>query len=269
MVFFLNRTVNRSFEEALRNFLVILNCKFTYDSDTGTIIIPEHFLVIYPIHMLDYAHRETVDEQTFDKAMRYLIVYEQIWQHRPELLKDRICTLIGKNQRIHGRLCKINKITQLEANEFFTNYHFLGSVKSPFRYGLYFKGNMVAAALFSKARTLKNGLRSAELLRFACKSGFSVNGGLSKLLINHCRERNIGHLMTYVDKDWGNGQGFMKLGFRVEGFRKPDAFWLDPKTNKIFRTREFAALLPNPPGFIKFNNGGSIRLTLTLSDNHL
>jgi hypothetical protein len=83
---------------------------------------------------------------------------------------------------------------------------------------------LVAVATFSAGRKMKNKpeyYRSYELIRFANKIGFRVVGGLSKLIKGFLNEREVGDIMTYVDRTWSRGKGFEKIGFEKIGELPP------------------------------------------------
>ena len=96
---------------------------------------------------------------------------------------------------------------------------------------------------------LPDGKQSFELIRFCCKSGITVTGGLSKLMSHFCIEKNAGDIMTYVDKQFSNGDSFMKAGFKIHSETPPLNFLVNKKTferiqmaeNKIFDSKMFYA----------------------------
>lgn len=70
--------------------------------------------------------------------------------------------------------------------------------------------------------------RSAELLRFANRVGFTVVGGLDKLLTTYLRNHPADDLMTYADRDWSDGASYRTLGFDWIKDIPPQRFWVHP-----------------------------------------
>lgn len=123
----------------------------------------------------------------------------------------------GLNKTIFARQCELKKIDKETANDFLNAYHLMNATQSAFNYGLFYKEELVAVASFSKGRKmnrLQEHERSFELIRFCCKEGITVTGGLTKLVKNFCREKNAGDVMTYVSKQFGNGKSFANAGFK-------------------------------------------------------
>ncbi|CCG99057.1 hypothetical protein FAES_1047 [Fibrella aestuarina BUZ 2] len=90
---------------------------------------------------------------------------------------------------------------------------------------------LLAVATFAQPRQMKQDTqpyRSAELLRFANRVGFTVVGGLDKLLTTYLRNHPADDLMTYADRDWSDGASYRKVGFEAISDTPPQRFWVRP-----------------------------------------
>ncbi len=147
--------------------------------------------------------------------------------------------LVGKlkrNTSIFARNCEIKKIDKSVAETFLNQHHLLGATNGAFNYGIFYKAELIAVATFSKGRKmnrLEAHQRSFELIRFACQSGISITGGLSKVLKHFCLEKNPGDIMTYIDKQFYNGAGFIKIGFKSLGNSEPNWFLITGNYERI------------------------------------
>lgn len=124
---------------------------------------------------------------------------------------------LGLNKTIFARQCLIKKIDKETTHNFLNTYHLMNATQSAVNYGLFFNSELVAAASFSKGRKmnrLQENQRSFELIRFCCKEGITVTGGLTKLVKNFCREKNAGDVMTYISKELSDGTSFATAGFK-------------------------------------------------------
>ncbi|WP_431295295.1 hypothetical protein [Pedobacter sp. P26] len=146
----------------------------------------------------------------------------------------RIKSLLGKNIRIHGRKTKVFKITKPVADSFLIENHLQGSVNSRYKIGLFEKDELVAVATFSALRKMNHteNYKSAELIRFAVKAGYSITGGLSKLISFFAATYQPNDLMTYADRDWSAGEAYIKLGFRQTAVLEPQIYILDENLNR-------------------------------------
>ncbi len=117
-------------------------------------------------------------------AKRILLLQYQ-WEFKREIVASRLRSLMGLNQKIHGRKCQILRVDKLAASEFLIANHLQGNCNARYHFALVLEKEIVAIATFSAARMLINRVvpaRSFELLRFASKKGFTVVGGLTKIL---------------------------------------------------------------------------------------
>ena len=136
----------------------------------------------------DYEPRELLQLQDFyrQKGVKLIQLWEDIWATRTAQVIGRVKSLLGLNKRVHARKTKIMAISQAQAAAFLEVNHIQSSASSKHRFALLADGEMVAVACFSGLRLMKHnkpvGYRSAEVIRFASLSGFTVTGGFSKLL---------------------------------------------------------------------------------------
>ncbi|MDR2938228.1 MAG: hypothetical protein LBU92_04735, partial [Prevotellaceae bacterium] len=175
-----------------------------------------------------------LSEKYEQKNIQLIHVWEDVWRLKKEQVEARIAALLGKFTRYHARLTEVKKITNPVLVDFLQQHHLQVAIGGRYKYGLFFKGEIVAVASFSAVRPmLRNGVeyRSHELLRFANKTGCVVAGGLSKLLSHFIAEQNPDDVMSYVDRDWGSGKGYKILGFEQVGELPPQLFLLDTKIN--------------------------------------
>lgn len=212
-------------------------------------------------------------------------LYQDIWTLKNEIVTKRLLAQIGIQNKIHGRLTTVEKLTAKISDAFLDEHHLQESVNAHHHLGLFFKGELVAVAAFSKSRLMtyeKDHYRSYELIRFANKSGYTVAGGFSKLLSAFIDEHEVKHLMTYADRDWSNGNSYKKLNFTKIENTVPQAFYV----HEITMQRYFEHRLPEElttafdaqqqydlpsflkeKGFIKIYNSGNTKFILDLRSN--
>jgi len=168
------------------------------------------------------------------KTERTIILHEDIWKTKIEAVTNRLLALTGKTQRIHGRSCSIKRVNRADAEEFLDLHHIGGYVNSYFKYGLFFRDELIAVCLFSKCRIFQSeeliSYKSAELTRFACRTGIRITGGLDKLINRFCCDHDVLHLMTYADKEWTDGKAYFTLGFKKVGDTSPLSFMINKET---------------------------------------
>lgn len=213
-------------------------------------------------HMAFLAHKATIHSdaeglkneiiQAQHIGLQPIIVWQDDWELKRNLVLSRIASLEGLNAKIHARKCTVKRISKDVSAPFLNQNHLMGNVASGFQYGLFFEDDLIAVATFSKARTMNYTepvYRSAELYRFATKQGFTIQGGLSKLLKNFVLEQKIDHLMTYTEMMWGEGSSFLKLGFHCSEMRASIAYQV------VDNKREKLKSLEKSEGIVVYNAG--------------
>jgi len=159
-------------------------------------------------------------------------LWEDVWMKREVQVLNRVSSLSGLNKRIHGRKTKVVSASKQDANLFFDKYHINGPVNAKYWFSLVYDFEIVAMASFSQVRPMKHkgeGYRSVELVRFASKPGYTVIGGLTKLIKYFSGIVGFDDLMSYADRDWSLGKGYGTSGFKLEGITEPSKIILDTK----------------------------------------
>lgn len=143
-----------------------------------------------------------------EKNIRLIQIFEDEWIRTPEIVKNRLKSILGHNQKIGARKCQLVEITCGDYRNFLEATHIRGYANSKYKYGLTFNGNLVAVMGFSKSRYTKEGY---ELIRFS--STANVVGGASKLLSHFIKEHDPKTIVTYADRCWSDGNLYQTLGF--------------------------------------------------------
>lgn len=205
-------------------------------------------------------------ERFSESGLQLIQVWEDLWQTRKEVVKSRLRALAGKSSRIYGRETEALRITNPVLVNFLEKNHLYLPLKGKYKYGLFHKDRLVSVASFSYPRNISvegKPLRSFELLRFCHLNDHIVTGGLTKLLNIFTKEINPGHLMTYIDREWSDGEGFKKAGFEITGELPPKTFLIHPGTFKRLYTPNVKNNLVEPAeekNFIEIYNCGSLKL---------
>lgn len=133
-------------------------------------------------------------------------------------------------RNIFARNCTVRRIDKTAAAAFLDANHRFGNASCRYHYGLFVDritgssetavpaGTLVAVAEFSGARTMKDGSRSCEWVRYASLKDMRVVGGMGKMLDHFVDEVHPDDVMSYAaDAD---GDVYRTLGFEEEGIRE-------------------------------------------------
>jgi hypothetical protein len=184
---------------------------------------------------LDFmANKTTLKEKTEifnSRGVRVIHIFEDEWIEKEEIVKARMRSILGKDERIFARNCKVFELSESECKSFIDKLHIQGhSIGSSNRYGLKLGTELVACMTFSRPRYSERVEGEYELLRFC--SSKSVVGGFSKLLSTFIREASPIKIISYSDARWSLGNVYLKNGFKKIGTSQPGYFWF--KSQKRF-----------------------------------
>lgn len=211
-------------------------------------------------------------ENNNDKKLKEIYVWADQWHSARPIVISRLNSLLGLNFKLPARVFSIKRIDRIVSDDFLNTNHLQFAVNSKIKYGLYLPKRyfrllgktqefdekkheiLFAVMTFSSPKKFfeeNKVILSYELIRFATKNGFNIIGGFSKMLRFFIDEKIPGNIMTYIDADWSDGEGFKKMGFKFIEKTKPMYFKLDDNTKRILVNNEQDANVINT-GSLKF-----------------
>lgn len=256
------------FENSFIEFLNSYNIDFYKDGEIFK-LKESSFTII----LIDDDNKEYIINNKID-----FYLHKDRWICKREIVISRILLSLGMCKSIFARSCKIiSAYNHQELADRIDNFlnanHIYGSSKAKYRYALIYNDKIVAAASFSKPRRIVRKIEtevtfnSYEWIRYASAINTSVVGGMGKLLNYFIKEqiqRGIKEIevMSYSDLEWGNGNSYIKLGFKEIEKRAPVTFYIDKESYTRFNYREFNLLDRNKEEFYTIKNLGSNKLIL-------
>ncbi len=205
------------------------------------------------------------------RSIRTITLFEDLWYTKGEIVKNRLLAILGKGEAIFARKCSVEEIAAEQSVHFLNKNHLLGSAKNKFKYGLIYNDQIVAVATFSAPRPMKRGdktLLSYEWVRYANLGSCRVVGGMGKLLEYFVKEVNPQEVMSYADRDWSEGNAYLKLGFTQVGETPPIDFYVNNDTfervslKKLRNDRKYRSFKGN---LTTLRNSGNLKFLRTFS----
>jgi hypothetical protein len=164
-------------------------------------------------------------------------IFESEWIEKQQIVKSRLKSALGFNNKIYARNCKIQSITSQEAELFYNKHHIQGSTKNQFNYALINNNMIVACMSFNKPRFTKK--YDIELTRFCTLSDHNVVGGASKLFKHFInKHHNINTIISYSDKRWSQGNLYKTLNFLYSHTSSPN-YWYFKCLPHLFSRMQF------------------------------
>ncbi|MBE8721472.1 hypothetical protein [Sphingobacterium pedocola] len=181
-----------------------------------TVLVKEKTIVLQSerFHVVFYYPQST--RLSNDPIRKTIHIDYDVVVSSTEKLMARLESIFGFGNRIYARDTVAVRIDKRISMEFQEDHHLQSALPGKYRYGLYYKGDLVSIAVFSGGRKMNDtpvDYRSFELLRFCHKRPYIVIGGLSKLIKAFSSDFKPGDIMTYADLDWCQDSSLEKIGF--------------------------------------------------------
>ena len=171
-----------------------------------------------------------------------MCIWEDQWMLRRASIEKQIIARTTSLRSVFARDTRIVAISSEAARDFLDQEHIKGFLKGSSYYGCIvpphrvfrgieseytYEGNpLVAVAVFGKTLKMNEpgleGFLSGELIEIATLSIIRLVGGLTKFLQAYKDiHPELHNVMTYVDKEWNTGKGFLSVGFSKIGETAP------------------------------------------------
>lgn len=178
-------------------------------------------------------------EQCASKGYRLLTVFEDeyIYRHEQTIALIRKIAGLDSPEIIQARKCRVADLDSSTANALFDSNHIQGKARAQHYYGLYAQDSIVACAAFSSHRVFMGGKAdpdTAELVRFCAVGSRLVLGGAAKLTKHAQRQHNLNQVVSYADRRWFTGKGYLANGFSLAGTTEPN-YWYVKNRRRISR----------------------------------
>ena len=244
-----------------------------YRISDGCIVIPDHEIALFLLEMIRYEIACFCDETELrcntsveqkceyrrkfasKNGYKQLIIYEDLWFTKGDIIRNRLLANLGLGERIFARKCRVGKISAEMAREFLEINHLIGDARCVFRYGLFYGEELVSVAAFSASRPMERQgriLHSYEWVRYASRASLRIVGGMGKLLDYFVTVERPEEIMSYADIDWSDGDVYRKLGFKQVGETPPVKFYVNSETyerisaKKLLRDRKYRMMDSRP-----------------------
>jgi G:T-mismatch repair DNA endonuclease (very short patch repair protein) len=163
---------------------------------------------------------------------RLITLWESEWHTKKEIVKSVIASKLGATKNVvYARNTKFVELSWAEIKKFEEDNHLQGSCPARNYYGLIHNGEIVMTASFGKPRFRSD--YDNELVRMTTKIDYSVVGGITKLFKN----AKITNCLTYADRRWGWGNGYLNAGFDFLGKTESNYWYFHKSDHDTFYNR--------------------------------
>ena len=188
---------NLSIDLHLNNVFVEINPTFTHNSEKAMVCVLRGCEYSCVKHQ-PYSSIAHFEKAVLAKDLGKSLVQIYDWDSKDKVIQLLSGKLERKYNRISARKCRIQKITQKEANKFLDENHIQGATKKQSHcYGLLYEDELLAVATFGKSRFNKK--YDWEFIRYAIKHKNIVHGASGKLFKEFLKEVKPLTVISYVD----------------------------------------------------------------------
>lgn len=209
-----------------------------------------------------------------------------IWEHEwnnidcRNKIKNSIRVKLGMGKKIAARTLSLYVPTAKEEKDFLDAHHIQKSVKSTWRIALVDRHNNIIM-LMTAGKCRFGSSHELELLRLCSKDDTIVMGGFAKMIKVLRRKHPAKTIISFCDRRFNNGRGYVAQGFALNGSAKPNYLWWKHKTflsryatmkhllPKLLGNENYSDLLSESEnmkanGWRKISDAGNLRFDLVL-----
>jgi hypothetical protein len=193
------------------------------------IVIPEKSLAIE--YCGNYYHSETWGGKSRNyhlnkhlscqkNGIDLITIFESDWNTKKDIITSVLSHKLGKTtNKLFAKNTTFEVLSYNNVRDFENDNHLQGSRPAQNYYGLTYNNELVMTMSIGKSRF--NPHYENEMIRMTTKKGYSVVGGLTKLFKN----AGVSSCVTYSDRRWGEGRGYLNAGFNLVGSTQPNYFY--------------------------------------------
>lgn len=156
-----------------------------------------------------------------DNGIRLIHVYEYQWIDpiKQLILKSIIKNALGLNDnKIYARKCEIRELTVNDVIDFSNTNSLHQHRNASFYIGLFYNNELVELMSFGHAYFANDPSIDSEVIRSITKIGYTVVGGMNKLMQYFIKTYNPNKILYYVDYNTHNGNSMSKMGFEFKSY---------------------------------------------------
>jgi len=136
-----------------------------------------------------------------EKGIHLLTLWENDIEDYRSKIADIIASCCFRNKKIYARQCEIKEIDSGASMGFLDKFHLYGKVNAKVNLGLYYDNCLFEVMTFSKT-----GDKEYELTRFCTRKGYTIIGGLTKLLSYFKKNYEWNKIVSYSNNDLCTGE---------------------------------------------------------------
>lgn len=209
--------------------------------------IPSHNLAIecngvywHSLKPKDYHYKKW--KNCKDRGIQLLSIWEDWIVHKPEVVKSIILSRLGiYKKRIGASKCRVIEVPSDTTRQFLDENHIQGACRSSIRYGLEYKGELVALMCFDDFNNrvgIGGDEKKWELVRFCSCKNTQIIHGAQRLLV-HFQKDHPGDIVSFASHDISMGTLYEALGFEKVSETQSSYWYIDMKTLKRYHRYSF------------------------------
>lgn len=169
-----------------------------------------------------------------EKNIKLITIFDSEWKTKNDIIKSIIKNKLGKiTNKIYARKTVFKEVNSTK--QFENENHLQGYRPAEKYYALYYNNEIVMSLSIGKSRFNKN--YDYEIIRMTTKKDTVVVGGISKIFNNIDIQ---GSILTYSDNRFGDGNGYLNIGFEKLYESSPNYFYFHKSDcNTLYSRNKF------------------------------
>lgn len=196
---------------------------------------------VYWHSMYDSKYHYNKWKECSSKGIQLISIWEDWITTKPDIVRSIILSKLGiYKERIGAGKCKVLPVVSHDARTFLDANHIQGFCNSTYKYGLYYKDELVALMTFSKENNPGTNKGTGwTLQRFCTKLNTSIIGGAQRLLTHFRKDHPEGDIISFASHDISNGHLYEILGFEYVNEMQACYWYVHNQSHQRFHRSSF------------------------------
>ena len=160
------------------------------------------------------------------QGIRLFNIYDYEWfnEHKKDVIKSILLHDLTPSKKIYARKTEVREMYTDEAMRFMNENHLQGGIGAAVKIGLYYNNVPLAMMSFGQSRFNKED-HCYEIIRACYQHGYTVEGGVSKILKYFIKEYKPVKIISYSDIGKFASNSYKKSGMELIEVTDPGYVW--------------------------------------------
>lgn len=174
-----------------------------------------------------------------EAGIQLIHIFGNEWILKRDIVKRKLAHILDNSDDdiVHASNCKVNTITNEEAEPFLEEHHLQGFSQSSLNLGLFLENELAGIMTFERASTENPNYWMIKRSAFSRR----VDGAARKLFKEFRKRRDPCKVITHVDRRWSTKPDnvYESIGFELKKVTEPNYYYFEESSTQLYDQKSF------------------------------